>query len=327
MSTMDYPDLAPSFTKKKTGSKIEWTGETWNSVVGCSIHSPGCQRCYAMKMAARLERMGQKQYAGLTQPSKAGPVWTGEVRFVEDALLKPFNRMKPTTYFVCSMADLFHEDVPDVWIDRVFAIMAQCPQHTFQVLTKRSARMRAYFDGDRSHKISDAHGSMGIPFFDWPLPNVWLGVSAEDQRRYIERKEDLRNTPAAVHFFSLEPLLGPIEGDYFGEWAIVGGESGHGARPLWTPWVRSIVKQCQNLNTPVFVKQMGANCQDRNDAGFDGDENEWDLGGDFDRVEHDLDGHHDGYQGAPVRVRLLDRKGGDMSEWPSDLRIRQMPAR
>ena len=125
-------------------SKIEWTEATWNPIVGCSLVSPGCTNCYAMRMAARLERMGQKRYRGLTKPSKAGPVWTGKMRLVEEALTLPLRRRKPTTWFVNSMSDLFHENVPDEWIDRVFAVMALCPQHTFQVLTKRSARMRAY---------------------------------------------------------------------------------------------------------------------------------------------------------------------------------------
>jgi protein gp37 len=125
-------------------SAIEWTEQTWNPIVGCSVVSPGCTNCYAMRMAARLERMGQKRYRGLTKPSKAGPVWTGQMRLVEEALTLPLRRRKPTTWFVNSMSDLFHESVPDEWIDRVFAVMALCPQHTFQVLTKRADRMRAY---------------------------------------------------------------------------------------------------------------------------------------------------------------------------------------
>jgi protein gp37 len=132
-------------------SKIEWTEKTWNPIVGCSIVSPGCTNCYAMKMAARLEAMARadarstQHYLGTTQRSKAGPVWTGKVALApERILLEPLSRKKPTTYFVNSMGDFFHESVPDAWIDSVFAVMALCPQHTFQVLTKRSARMRAY---------------------------------------------------------------------------------------------------------------------------------------------------------------------------------------
>lgn len=132
-------------------SNIEWTGHTWNPLAGCSVLTPGCKRCYAMKMAARLEAMGQPLYAGLTAPSKAGPVWTGEIRRASDAVLyTPLRRKIPTTYFVNSMSDLFHENVIDEWIDEIFAVMALCPQHTFQVLTKRAERMRVY-----SQKIAD----------------------------------------------------------------------------------------------------------------------------------------------------------------------------
>lgn len=202
------------------GSKIEWTEATWNPIVGCSIVSPGCTNCYAMKMAARLDAMRQPRYAGLTKPSKGGAVWTGEMRLVEDALTIPLRRKKPTTWFVNSMSDLFHESVPDAWIDRVFAVMALCPQHTFQVLTKRSARMRAYMApgmrsargrvGTVAHAMSCRFQCAGMPPA-WPLPNVWLGVSAEDQRRADERVPDLLATPAAVRFVSAEPLLGPID--------------------------------------------------------------------------------------------------------------------
>jgi protein gp37 len=123
---------------------IEWTDETWNPLAGCTIHSAGCTNCYAMKMAARLEAMGSPVYQGLTKKTKAGPVWTGKVNFSEKALLKPLRWKKPRKIFVNSMSDLFHEDVPDEWIDRVFAVMALCPQHSFQLLTKRSGRMREY---------------------------------------------------------------------------------------------------------------------------------------------------------------------------------------
>ncbi|WP_437870910.1 phage Gp37/Gp68 family protein [Methylorubrum extorquens] len=201
-------------------SKIEWTEATWNPIVGCSIVSPGCTNCYAMKMAGRLDAMGQPRYVGLTKPSKAGAVWTGEMRLVEEALTIPLRRKKPTTWFVNSMSDLFHESVPDAWIDRVFAVMALCPQHTFQVLTKRSARMRDYMApgmrssrgrvGTVAHAMSCRFQCAGMPP-SWPLPNVWLGVSAEDQRRADERVPDLLATPAAVRFVSAEPLLGPID--------------------------------------------------------------------------------------------------------------------
>lgn len=211
---------------------IEWTEATWNPIVGCSLATPGCTNCYAMRMAARLDRMGQAHYAGLTQPSKAGAIWTSKLALApESILLAPLRRRKPTTYFVNSMGDLFHEDAPDEWIDRVFAVMALCPQHTFQVLTKRSGRMRAWFSQERprgtpaeilaelyvSHpEIAgswplDAARAVDVGKRGWPLPNVWLGVSAEDQPRADVRVPDLLATPAAVRFVSAEPLLGPID--------------------------------------------------------------------------------------------------------------------
>lgn len=216
-------------------SKIEWTDKTWNPIAGCSIVSPGCTHCYAMKTAARLEaidaaeraagRKGMPHYAGLTQPSKAGPVWTGKIaRASDETLTEPLRRKKPTMYFVNSMSDLFHEDVPDAWIDRVFAVMALCPQHTFQVLTKRSARMRAYCSDNEAFGriLSLANGWMAgqgtirLVFCDdnlsgFQFPNIWLGVSAERQQEADARIPDLLATPAAVRFVSAEPLLGPID--------------------------------------------------------------------------------------------------------------------
>ncbi|WP_420104112.1 phage Gp37/Gp68 family protein [Bosea sp. (in: a-proteobacteria)] len=230
---------------------IEWTERSWNPIVGCSLATPGCTHCYAMAMAARIERMGTApHYAGLTQPTRAGAVWTGKLALApEHAMLEPLRRRKPTTWFVNSMGDLFHEDVPDAWIDRVFAVMALTPQHTYQVLTKRAARMRAYIvrlsafaERDRRNdlpaiwqeRLSEAHepgrlpitkasvkASFGfypkmpgdLPTPAWPLSNVWFGVSAEDQKRADERIPDLLATPAAVRFVSAEPLLGLIRFD------------------------------------------------------------------------------------------------------------------
>lgn len=205
-------------------TKIEWCEKTWNPIVGCSIVSPGCTNCYAMKMAARIERMGgAPQYDGTTKPSRAGAVWTGKVALAEKAMLEPLKRKKPTMYFVNSMGDLFHEDVPDAWIDRVFAVMALCPQHTFQVLTKRSARMREYFRNRTATEVitrwakegEKLRGDIGYDYIiendRTALPNVWLGVSAEDQTRADERIPDLLATPAAVRFVSAEPLLGPVD--------------------------------------------------------------------------------------------------------------------
>jgi protein gp37 len=256
---------------------IEWTERTWNPVVGCSIVSPGCTNCYAMRMAARLNAMGADQfphYTGTTEPSKAGPVWTGKVALAPEAtLLQPLRRKKPTMWFVNSMGDLFHEDVPRAWIDEVFVVMADSPQHTFQVLTKRAARMREYVGGlVKRRQELDCHS--GLDWCDWPLPNVWLGVSAERQTEADQRIPDLLATPAAVRFVSAEPLLGPIEfsdvskrrdavsrlgkGALDGlHWVIVGGESGPGARPMHPDWARSIRDQCAAASVPFFFKQWG----------------------------------------------------------------------
>lgn len=234
-------------------SKIEWTQETWNPIVGCSVVSPGCTNCYAMRMAARIEAMGtQPLYSGLTRVVNGNPVWTGEVRLNEKKLLEPLKRKKPTTYFVNSMSDLFHASVPYEWIDKVFAVMALSPQHTYQVLTKRSARMRSYFE-PYSRRRADGLGTavltLGykdpLELLPWPVPNAWLGVSTEDQRRADERIPDLLATPAAVRFISAEPLLGPLDVrtlklnddrfDYLHLDALTGLHTGAQSAGQWSP--------------------------------------------------------------------------------------------
>ena len=215
----------------KTG--IEWADATWNPIVGCSIVSPGCTNCYAMQMAARIERMTDPthhsigasprdtHYRGTTQPSKAGPVWTGKLALVPDHILtQPLRWKKPRAIFVNSMGDLFHEDTPDEWIDKVFAIMALAHWHTFLVLTKRAERMQRYLTAGRGLKWIDAMR----PYAGWPegqggmlkttnmaLENVWLGVSTERQAEADERIPLLLATPAAKRFISAEPLLGAID--------------------------------------------------------------------------------------------------------------------
>ena len=212
-------------------SRIEWTDASWNPVVGCSVVSPGCKNCYAMGQAARIERMQERAldavearrrspYAGLTQASKAGPVWNGKAALASDeTMTAPLRWKRPRRIFVNSMGDLFHEAVPDAWIDLVFAVMALSPQHTFQVLTKRSKRMRAYCGQPApakrwwvaADKLSISERVWPVPAEGRCLPNVWLGVSAEDQGRADERIPDLLATPAAVRFVSCEPLLGPVD--------------------------------------------------------------------------------------------------------------------
>jgi protein gp37 len=283
-------------------TSIEWTDRTWNPVVGCSLVSPGCTNCYAMRMAGRIEAMGTApHYAGLTRPSKAGPVWTGEVRAAPDhVLLQPLRWRKPARIFVNSMSDLFHEALPDAVVDRVFAIMAMTPHHTYQVLTKRPERMRSYLSnpqakvwiGGRAHRIAIDYG---IPIDDaydfivegpWPLPNVWLGVSVEDQARADERIPILLDTPASVRWVSAEPLLGPIDltridggavdpgahgitinaltggrqsqTPWHLGWVVAGGESGPDARPMHPDWVRSLRDQCATTGVPFLFKQWGS---------------------------------------------------------------------
>jgi protein gp37 len=272
-------------------TKIEWTEATWNPITGCSVISAGCTNCYAMKLAGtRLAHIPSR--AGLTQPSKAGPVWNGQVRLNEEWLDQPLRWKRPRMIFVCAHGDLFHESVPDEWIDRVFAVMALCPQHTFQVLTKRSVRMREYLTNRDSCQIAavtmalEEEGTIkeGVLAMQWPLPNVWLGVSVEDQQRADERIPDLLATPAAVRWLSAEPLLGPVDlatvkhwsacniPEYGGEghefisclrgensldWVVAGGESGPGARPMHPDWARSLRHQCAAADVQFFFKQWG----------------------------------------------------------------------
>lgn len=263
-------------------TKIEWTDATWNPITGCSVVSPGCTNCYAMRLAGtRLQHHPSR--AGLTTPSKAGPVWTGEVRFNEQWLDQPLRWKRPRRIFVCAHGDLFHENVPDEWIELVFAVMALAPQHTFQVLTKRSARMREWASGADTENLAWLINCkiMGRPHYGerikWPPPNVHLYVSCEDQGRAEERIPDLLATPAAVRGVILEPLLEPIsfrwaawedlkresptnhlDGLRHLDHVIVGGESGPNARPMNPLWVGSIRDECQAAAVPFFFKQWGS---------------------------------------------------------------------
>lgn len=223
-----------------TSTKIEWASKVWNPLAGCSLASPGCTNCYAMKMAGRLEAMGMPQYQGTTQKTKAGFVWTGQVNAAPESILTaPLRQKKPTDYFVNSMSDLFHPAVPDALIDRVFAVMALCPQHVFKILTKRPDRMREYMISRRGLNgniggeavaiaLEDGKSEYGGVSATFPakaadvrevviervydgLPNVWLGTSVEDQTRADERIPHLLATPAALRFLSMEPLLGPVD--------------------------------------------------------------------------------------------------------------------
>ena len=263
-------------------SKIEWTDATWNPVTGCTMVSAGCTHCYAMGLAATRLRHHPSR-AGLTRESGGRPVWTGEVRLNEGWLDQPLRWSRPRRIFVCAHGDLFHESVPDDWINRVFAVMALAPQHSFQVLTKRPERARYYFDGHVAPRIWQAARAMGLPERAYeaitacgrptmlPLPHVWLGTSVEDQAAADARIPHLLATPAAVRFVSAEPLLGPVDilpwlGDLLPldarrdprglDWIICGGESGPGARPMHPDWARDLRDQCKAAAVPFFFKQM-----------------------------------------------------------------------
>jgi protein gp37 len=232
-------------------SAIEWTDVTWNPTVGCSRVSPGCDGCYAIGVAHRAM---QPAHEGLTirRPGER-PDWTGEVRCLPDRLDVPLRWRKPRRVFVDSMSDLFHPDVPDLFVAEVWGVMENAPRHTYQILTKRPQRMATLLnDPDFWEQVT------GRPEID-PIPCIWLGTSIESDR-YAFRADYLRATPAAVRFLSLEPLLGPLPSvDLTGiDWVIVGGESGPGARPMQPDWVRDIRDRCVDVGVPFFFKQWGA---------------------------------------------------------------------
>lgn len=228
-------------------SAIEWTDATWNPVTGCTEVTPGCDNCYAKTFAERWRGTpGHYFEQGF------------DVVLRPDKLTLPLTWRKPRRVFVNSMSDLFHKDVPDEFIARVFAIMSQTPQHTYQVLTKRHGRMRSLLNAKR-----EEWSAFTGP---WPLPNVWLGVSVEDQDRANLRIPALIDTPAAVRWLSCEPLLGPVDlrrtdkdalVDGGIDWVVVGGESGHGARPMHPHWARDLRDQCTSAGVPFFFKQWG----------------------------------------------------------------------
>jgi protein gp37 len=210
-------------------SHIEWTEATWNPVTGCTKISAGCKNCYAERLALRLQAMGNRRY-------KNG----FHITLHHDVVDLPKSWRIPRMIFVNSMSDLFHEKVPLLFIQRVFATMRDCPQHTFQILTKRSDRLLAL-----ASKI------------EWP-PNVWMGVSIEDSR-VLSRIDDLRTVPAKIRFLSCEPLIGSLAGIDLTNihWVIVGGESGFGARPMKIEWVREIFRACRKADVRFFFKQWG----------------------------------------------------------------------
>jgi protein gp37 len=325
-------------------SAIEWTDATWNPTTGCTKVSPGCAHCYAETVALRF---WPSQYPPVEYDSysvdaccpitEMRPRQFTDVMVHEDRLDQPLRMKRPRRIFVNSMSDLFHEDVPDTFIAEVWRVMFKVPRHTYQILTKRSERMAAIMP-----RLVETFGV---------LSNVWLGVSVENQHFADERIPLLFQTPAAVRFISAEPLLEgitlhPKAARWFQElsrwytadafdptgsqpvrerrtdlfpkldWVIVGGESGHGARPCYVHWVRSIVGQCKAAGVPVFVKQLGADPRDaaaqRDDMGA---RDVWPAG-----WMPTIDGTR------VWRPDLTSRKGGDMAEWPEDLRVREFPS-
>jgi protein gp37 len=240
-------------------SKIEWTGETWNPTTGCDKVSEGCRSCYALTLAGRLKRMGQAKYQRDGDPRTSGPGFG--LTLHPDALEIPLRRKKPTTFFVDSMSDLFHPEVPEGFIGSVWNTMALAPQHTFQVLTKRPQRARAVLEGWAKAGWLWRRDDMLWcgPLAPGPLPNVWLGTSIESDT-YTWRADHLRATPAAVRFLSLEPLIGPVPSLNLDgiDWVIVGGESGRHARPMHPQWVRDVRDRCVAVGVPFFFKQWGA---------------------------------------------------------------------
>jgi protein gp37 len=315
---------------------IEWTEQTWNPTTGCDRISPGCDRCYALTMAKRLKGMGSAKYQTDGDPRTSGPGFG--ITMHPSTLTDPLRWRKPGRVFVNSMSDLFHPGVTDDFIAHAFAIMALTPQHTYQILTKRHGRMRSLLGSQDFVRLVDDHREHtrpGCGDFTWPLPNVWLGVSVEDQKRADLRIPALINTPAAVRFLSCEPLLGPVdlrlpidhtthERDYTDgapwpqcldcstedgptvdwtipdgpriNWVIVGGESGPGARPMNPGWAASLVQQCRDAGVAPFVKQLGS---------------VW---------------AHDFTIGGKTVTGHGDAKGGDPDHWPVHLRVREYPA-
>ena len=315
-------------------SNIEWTSKTWNPIVGCSKVSAGCQNCYAINQAYRNAAMGAKldnpgrlaYYEGLTEKRGNRVEWTGKVAFVPEALEIPLRTKKPTTWFVNSMSDLFHESVTFEQLCEIFDVMGGTPQHTYQILTKRPQRMAEMVP--LIYRELAACEGMELPEDIEPPSHIWLGCTVENQATADERIPLLLQTPAAVRFLSCEPLLEDLDlfllddcphCDVFSQgcpdcydtgkipvnaegidWVIVGGESGPGARPCDIAWIRSIVEQCKAAGVPCFVKQLGNTPK--------------------------LQVHDCHQPPANWADYGSTGKGNDPDEWPEDLRVRQMPS-
>ncbi len=260
---MAMPDVITNERRRVVGdTKIEWADAVWNPVTGCSKVSPGCAHCYAEALSHRF---------GTTAKPWIDEHAAENVVLHPERLGTPLGWRKLRRVFVNSMSDLFHELVPDQFIADVFSVMAASPQHTFQILTKRPARMCSLLDGSFGVVVAESASALIMrddrapllrepPRMLWPLPNVWLGTSVENQHWAGVRIPLLARIPAAVRFLSCEPLLGPVDltGLLAGiDWVIIGGESGPKHRPMEIAWARTIVAQCRATGVPVFVKQLG----------------------------------------------------------------------
>lgn len=273
-------------------SKIEWTDTTWNPLAGCTRVSAGCDNCYAAAMTLRLEAMAladktagrragaKEKYIGIASRTRSGrAAFNGKINLDHSALDEPSRWQKPRRVFVNSMSDLFHENVPDTFIARAFAVMVTNPQHTFQILTKRPQRAAEWFGGltvRGGDFVFQPGWGIVATVGEWPAKNIWIGTSVEDQSAADERIPHLLSIPAAVRFLSIEPLLGPVNIERYlypqfaaddhrhypwrngVEWVIVGGESGKQARPMQIEWAEEIKQQCDESGSPAFfMKQLG----------------------------------------------------------------------
>lgn len=308
---------------------IEWTEQTWNPTTGCDRISPGCDNCYALTMAKRLKGMGSAKYQTDGDPRTSGPGFG--ITPHPDAYREPLRWKKPRKVFVNSMSDLFHAGITTADLHLIFGVMAATPQHTYQILTKRHGRMRSLLNDPlfahmARHRAEQVFGRPADITWVWPLPNVWLGVSVEDQKRADLRIPALAQTPAAVRFLSCEPLLGPVRlplteavndctcggygppyymhepscgfepgPAYSIDWVIIGGESGPGARPFQPDWATSLIEDSRAASAAPFVKQLGTL---------------------WARDTH--------WAGKSVAAHG-DTKGGDPTYWPAELRVREYP--
>ncbi len=290
-------------------TSIEWTDRTWNPTRGCSRVSEGCRNCYAERQAAR-NLPGMKSptnpLATFAIQTSDGPRWTGKVELIKSKLTEPLHWKKPCRVFVNSMSDLFHEALSNRDIARVFRTICECRgRHTFQILTKRAARLPDWFAWAKLNYPGWFHPETGA----LDLWNTWIGVSVENQVTADERIPFLLQTPAAIRFVSYEPALGPVDffhvkgvADMYAkmpdmryvnvDWVIIGGESGPGARPFRIQWARDVIAQCKTAGVACFMKQLGAKPFD-NYIGY--------------ACEND------------------PNKGGDPQDWPRDLQVREFP--